>query len=151
MIEETARVVRIESGHAWVETERRGACGSCASRTGCGTSTLADWFGRRTVSLRVGNGIGAQVGEQVVIGLPEAVLVAGAAWLYGLPLLTLLLGAGLGAAWSGDAHDDLATALGGLLGLWFGFALARRRHRVGAAAAQARILRRQHRFVILPE
>ena len=154
MIEETAQVIRVSDGQAWVETQRRSSCGSCASKSGCGTSALAEWFGRRTVGLEVENGIGAKVGEQVVIGVPETVLVSGAAWIYGLPLLTLLAGAGLAAWWVGDAGNDAMTAIGGVLGLALGFLLARRRqnrqlrdHR----RDRPQILRRSQHFVLWSE
>lgn len=154
MIEETAWVVRIDDEQAWVETQRRASCGSCASKSGCGTSALAEWFGRRTVGLQVDNPVGARIGEQVVIGVPENVLVSGAAWMYGLPLLTLLCGAGIGGWLAGDAHNDLMTGFGGLLGLGLGFVLARRRGLGGAHdddRARPRILRRSSQFVVLPE
>ncbi|MCB1734573.1 MAG: SoxR reducing system RseC family protein [Gammaproteobacteria bacterium] len=154
MIEETARVVRVGDGHAWVETQRRSSCGSCASKSGCGTSALGEWFGRRTVGLQVDNTIGAKVGEQVVIGVPETLLVSGAAWIYGLPLLTLLAGAGLSAWWVGDVHNDAVTALGGIVGLVFGFVLARRRRfwpTGNSGGDKPLILRVNQKFVVWSE
>lgn len=151
MIEETAWVVRIEDERAWVETQRRASCGSCASKSGCGTSALAEWFGRRTVGLLVDNRVGARIGEEVVIGVPETVLVGGAARIYGLPLLTLLGGAGLGAWVAGSAQNDLMVGLGGVLGLGLGLLLARRGGALRDAAERPRILRRTRQFVVWPE
>lgn len=153
MIEETAWVVRVDDGETWVETQRRSSCGSCASKSGCGTSALAEWFGRRTVGLRVDNPVGARIGEQVVIGVPESILVNGAARMYGLPLLTLLVGAGIGGWLAGDVHNDLMTGLGGGLGLLAGFALARRGSgdRRDRRDGRPRILRRASQFVVFPE
>ena len=46
MIEENGRVVDVEDGYAWIETERRSTCGSCSANKGCGTATLAKVMGQ---------------------------------------------------------------------------------------------------------
>jgi sigma-E factor negative regulatory protein RseC len=149
MIEESGRVVSTRGEYAWIETGRATACGSCASRSGCGTSVLATLFGRRPANIRVVNSIGAAVGEQVVIGISESGLVRGSLAVYLVPLAGLFAGALAGqslAAASVSAPGDLASMLGGAGGFAAGIVWLRRFSRVSARNAryQPVMLRRQH-------
>jgi len=129
VIEENARVVRREGDYAWVETQRKSACGQCSARKGCGTSVLDKVLGRRRSVVRVLNPVDAAPGDEVVIGLGEGAFVRGSLAVYALPLVTLLLGAILGE-WLGGS--DALSVLGGLLGLAAGFAwVARFTRRIG--------------------
>ncbi|MCG7873243.1 MAG: SoxR reducing system RseC family protein [Candidatus Thiodiazotropha lotti] len=128
MIEETAMVVRIEGEYAFVETEKRAACGSCESQGSCSTSVLAGLFKRRYNHLRVVNTVLAKPGEQVIIGLQEQALLKLSMLAYLLPLILMILAAivaqylfGLFNIQSGE----LPQVIGGLLGLIGGFFLLR--------------------------
>ncbi|MCG7982406.1 MAG: SoxR reducing system RseC family protein [Candidatus Thiodiazotropha lotti] len=128
MIEETAMVVRIEGEYAFVETEKRAACGSCESQGSCSTTVLAGLFKRRYNHLRVLNTVLAKPGEQVVIGLQEQALLKLSMLAYLLPLIFMILAAiaaqyliGLFNIQSGE----LPQVIGGLLGLIGGFFLLR--------------------------
>lgn len=143
MIEETGRIVEIDGEFAWIESERRSSCGGCAAREGCGTGVIARAFGKRTVTLKVLNRIGARVGDRVVIGISETGLVRGALAVYALPLLALFAGALCGHWLAGGS--DLAAIAGAACGLAAGLAwLVRfsRRTRTDAAF-QAVVLRQQ--------
>jgi len=126
MLEETARVVRIEAGEVWVETQRRSTCSSCAVEKGCGTATLAKVLGRRRTLVRVLTDLPLVVGDQVVIGIHEQALVRGSLAVYAVPLLLLLAGAiigELGAAqglWASAEAASLLLGAGGLVAglLW---------------------------------
>lgn len=149
MIEETALVLSVTGARAEVETQRVSACGNCPTQAGCGAggSLLGGLFGNRPSRLWVLNSIQAQPGERVVVGLPEQSLLRAAALLYGLPVAGLILGAlagqGVLAPWV-STGEELAAALGGLLGLIAGFLWARHvaRDDLRAGAHQAVILRR---------
>jgi sigma-E factor negative regulatory protein RseC len=91
MIEETAVVIECEGDHAWVEAQRKSACGQCQVNKGCGTSVLARVLGKKTTRMRVMNPIQAREGDMVVIGLHEAAMLTGSLAVYLLPLLSLLL------------------------------------------------------------
>lgn len=132
MIEESGRVMRTAGDSAWVQTERRSSCGSCSSRKGCGTGALAGLFGARAHEVEVLNPIGAQPGDDVVVGISESLLVRGSAAVYLLPLLALVAGAMLAeglAPQLGMAGSDTPAIIGGLLGLAAGFLWLRRRNR----------------------
>lgn len=119
MIEEDARVIAIKGEIAEVEAQRRGSCGSCAAKGACGTSLLDRFLGRRPLQLRVQNDLGANLGDLVVIGVPESALLRAAVAAYLVPLLALILGAIGGQALAGYmsfALTELAATLGGLLG-----------------------------------
>ncbi len=129
MIEETARVVAVEEGAAWVETQRQGSCGHCAARGACGTSVLAQVVGRRTARIRALNPVGARPGEQVLIGIREGALLRGSFMLYGLPLLGLIGGGVLGD-WVGRhlalGDSELLSLVLAAAGFGVGMALVRR-------------------------
>lgn len=91
MIEETALVVECRGDHAWVEAQRKTACGQCQVNKGCGTAVLAQVVGRKSARMRVLNPIQAHVGDMVVIGLHETAMLTGSLAVYLLPLLSLLL------------------------------------------------------------
>ena len=96
MLEETGTVVATDAEWAWVETQPRSACSHCGTGT-CSTSVVAKLFGTRRNRLRVSNVLGAAVGQQVVIGIPDEVLVAASLRAYLLPPVAMLLGAGFAA------------------------------------------------------
>ncbi len=132
MIEETATVVAVEPGFAWVETQRQNACGSCAAKAGCGTSVLAKVYGQRRTRVRALDPGGMQVGDTVVIGLREAAFVKGSLAVYLVPLAGLLGGGLFGELigqqmqWPGEVATLLAAAAGFLAGLVWVRRFARR-------------------------
>lgn len=141
MIEERGRVVSVEPGAAWVETIRRSTCGSCQARAGCGQALLERLgSGGRRGFLRVISDHRVQVGDEVVIGLPEDAVLKASALMYVLPLLMLFLFAacadlaGLAELWV------IALAVAGLAA---GFMLAglHAHHSRANPQYQARILR----------
>ena len=145
MIEEQARVLRVQGEIAEIVTQPRSACGSCAAKNGCGTSLLAAWFPQRRLTFELRNEIGAEAGDSVVVGLDEGLLQRGSLLLYALPLGGLLLGAllgerlflGLGLA------TELGAVLVGLLGLTGALLYVRRitQRRPNGAGQGVRLLR----------
>lgn len=122
MIEENAHVVAVEGDSAWVETERRSSCGSCAAK-GCGTGALSKVLGARKQRMKVRNPVGARVGDSVVLGIEERALLLGSLMVYILPLIAMLggglLGEVLAPQWGLEAEGP--SLLFGALGLVGGF------------------------------
>lgn len=119
MIEEQARVVRLDGDLAEILIQKQSACGSCTAKSGCGTSLLANWFPQRRLTLRLNNHINAQAGDMVVLGLDEATLQRSSLMLYALPLAGLLLAA-IAGEWAFGflgLPKELGAVLSGLLGL----------------------------------
>lgn len=117
MIEETGKVVAVEEDAVWVETIRQSSCQSCSAKSSCGHSALSK-LGRSTVHLRAGTRQQYAVGDEVVIGVPESVVVTSSVLAYLMPLVVALLFALPVDAWTGS---DGLTALAGLVGLAAGF------------------------------
>ena len=134
MIREHARVLRSESGRAWVAPRSVADCERCARGQGCGGGVLGRLVGDRLREVEVDpNGHELAAGDRVVLGLSEPVLLKASLVAYLLPLACLFAGALLGrflAPWEGDA----AELMGAGAGLALGIGLARR---LGAPAQQA--------------
>lgn len=142
MMIETGRVVALESDAVWVETLRRGSCGSCAARSGCGHGLLAAAGSRpELVRARLAADGPRELAlhDRVHIGIPEHSFLRGVTLLYALPLACALLGALLTSAIAGGAGaspaSDLGGALGALAGLFSGLALVRWRSAGEGSAA----------------
>jgi sigma-E factor negative regulatory protein RseC len=124
MIEEQAVVVEAGDGYAWVETQRRSACGACAASGGCGTAVLAKAWGDRRSRVRAVSTLPLQSGDTVIVGLAEGALLRGSLLVYLLPLVLLLAGALLGqAAFAGAGEEPVVLA--SAVGLGLGFLAAR--------------------------
>jgi sigma-E factor negative regulatory protein RseC len=112
MIETPARITRLEGGSAWVTSAAPSSCGACGGK-GCGSSLFARVLHPDEPEYRVDNPIGAQVGDDVVVGLPDGALLNAAIAGYLVPLLLLLVGAVVGQQFFGE----LGAVGGGLCGL----------------------------------
>lgn len=124
MIEETGELISCDGDYAWVETQRKSACGSCSVNKGCGTGALSKMYGDKFSRVKALNKIKAKEGETVILGLAEEALVRGSMIMYGLPLIGLILGGILGVsvakAFALNNVDGL-SALFGITGLVLGF------------------------------
>lgn len=103
MIEESGRVIAIDDACAWVVTQRKTACQSCSAKNSCGTGIIARTFGERTLRFKVENVVNAGVGDSVILGIDDRILVRSSLLLYAMPLLAMLV--------SGYLGQSLATAL----------------------------------------
>lgn len=145
------RVVRIDGDVAFVEGERRNACGSCAGQGACGT--LGGWFKRR-VLVQALNEVGAKVGDEVVIELGERELLKAAWRLYGLPAVLFALAAvatsHLVLSRSSVFNDVLSfLAACATMGLYF-FRLHKRRDSRNPPAKVVRVVSRVRVIPITP-
>jgi len=123
---QTAFVTEIHGDMAIVASERASSCGSCAGKASC--HTLGSWKEAaqqgRVLSLNVKNAVGARLGDEVVIEVPDGLMLKTAFRLYGIPMLSFILVGGLVYPWGGD----VASALFGMLSVfvyyawiwWFG-------------------------------
>lgn len=117
MIEERGHVVAVERDAVWVETVRRTACQSCAASSGCGHAVLDRQQAGARARVRALSDLPLEVGQEVLLGLPEGALLRGALLVYLLPLVLLFGGALAGEALA-PGHG---AALGGVAGLLVGF------------------------------
>lgn len=90
MVEESARVLRVEGETVWVQAIAKSACGSCQAQKGCGHSLLAK-VGQKQIDLPVDrNGIDVSENDQVIIGVPEQAILRSSFMMYGIPLLAMI-------------------------------------------------------------
>lgn len=126
MIKEQAHVVALDGQDAIVTADRRSSCESCSINKGCGTSVLANVLGNKKIELTVRNDVGANIGEYVIIGIPEHVILRGSLLMYLLPIFGLMLGSVFGAALSPQLNlGDGFVAMSGMSGLLLGFLFVR--------------------------
>jgi sigma-E factor negative regulatory protein RseC len=124
VIEETGNVIAKSGNDIWVQVIRKSTCAGCSARHGCGQGALARLSDGRANQVLVRNEGGARTGDQVVIGIDEALLLRASLLVYGLPLTALLLGALAGnALWP---TSDAPAIVGAVAGLLSGFAVVRR-------------------------
>jgi sigma-E factor negative regulatory protein RseC len=90
MAEHIGIVIKTEPGnYAQVVADRKGACGGCQSTPGGCRSCLAS----AKIESRVANPVNAEAGDLVKIHLSSINLLTGAAILYLLPIIGMLIGA----------------------------------------------------------
>lgn len=112
MIENPARVTRVDADQAWVRSESPSSCGACAGK-GCGNSLYARLLHPTDPEYPVRNPIGAEVGEAVVIGIEDGAVLRAVISAYLIPLALVLIGALLGSNWG--EPQSVAGSVSGLL------------------------------------
>lgn len=122
MIEETGRVLSIEDGFADVETIRTSSCTSCRARHGCGHHAIAQVSSSNRMRMRAIDPLSVEVGQSVVVGIPEDTLLQASVWMYLIPLLGLVSGAVIPSLWGGGS--DIAVIFS-IIGFAGGLLLAR--------------------------
>lgn len=120
MISEKGRVVAIDSDCLWVETIQQSTCGSCAAKKGCGQSLLAK-IGVKTSYLRVllqdKPASEISIDDEVLIGIPDDIIVKSSLFAYLVPIALLLLFSSIAQQFFAQ---ELYVILLGLLGLLLG-------------------------------
>lgn len=94
MIEENVVVAKIENGQVWVESKQGSGCSGCQQKAACSTSALSKLIKKRSVA--VDSAFQLNVGDEVIVGIEEGILLRASLMLYLLPLLFMFLGGGLG-------------------------------------------------------
>lgn len=115
-------VMRLEGVIAHVKVMREQGCGRCHEVGGCG----GQGHEAKCQEFVVDNTFGAHQGQRVRIEVPEGAALSAALLMYGLPLLALLAGAGLGRLASAADGVVAAGAAIGLVCAMTGLRLTRR-------------------------
>jgi sigma-E factor negative regulatory protein RseC len=137
MLEMRAIVIRVEGGEASVQPIGTSGCGHCSTEGGCGSGTLTKMFcSNKPRHFKVSNKAQAKVGDEVQVSIPDGVLLRGAAKMYMVPLVLLLIGGFTGASLAGNvAGRDAYAVAGAVCGLLLGFVLAKLAPGAGQAVA----------------
>ncbi|MDD4977830.1 MAG: SoxR reducing system RseC family protein [Gallionella sp.] len=121
MLETRATIVQIHDGRAMVNANQVSGCEQCNGQ-GCGSSKVAQLFCSKPRYFEVDNPIAAQPGDEVIVSVADGAVLRGIGLAYLLPIISMVLGAGLASWLSGTtANGDLYVADGGMLGLVIGF------------------------------
>ena len=132
MVEESARVLKVDGDVVWVQAIAKSACGSCQAQKGCGHSLLAK-AGQKQIDLPVArNGVDVYENDQVIIGVPEQAILRSSLLMYGVPLMAMMVVA-MGASLLG-VEEKLGVLLA-FIALISGFVWVNRRAK-GANYAQ---------------
>jgi sigma-E factor negative regulatory protein RseC len=120
MIEQQGQVVSVSLDHVGVRLGGYSGCPACDAGKGCGAGVFGRLLNNRPVTLELSNELDSRVGQSVIVGLPETLLLVLVARLYLLPLLAGLAGAVIGHYISGsygasEAMTDGVTLLGAVL------------------------------------
>lgn len=132
MIEEYAVITKRFDDHVMLEIERRTACGLCGQKRGCGNATWGKLLGHDSHEFPAENAINANVGDSVVVGIDEQIVLSSTFYLYVVPLLTMLAGAVVADVLS---KNQFYVILAAALGLVLGFAWVKG-HLIGYGAVK---------------
>ena len=123
-MQQFAVVTHSDNGIAVVQALRATSCDSCVGKSSC--STLGSWK-ERSMELHVVNRMGAEVGDEVIVEVPDHFILKSAFYLYGLPML-IFFAAGITAYLAspvlGLADRDLWAALVGIVAIVFYYVAA---------------------------
>jgi sigma-E factor negative regulatory protein RseC len=115
-VQTRAVVTRVSGAQAYVCAQEPGGCEACDEGGGCGLARLSHWLAADESGICVPSGT-LQTGDEVVLELADGALGRAACLAYLLPLVGLLVGAGLGTHWNPPGWGpDAAAAAAGLLG-----------------------------------
>ncbi|THB72400.1 MAG: hypothetical protein D6B28_05510 [Gammaproteobacteria bacterium] len=125
MIEDVATVVAEKGEDVVIESIRKSSCSSCGAGSACGTNVLATLFDQnsRNPRLTLKNTVGAKVGDKVIVGIDEKIVIKSSFFVYIVPVLSMILFAAIGLV-AGDyigMESDAASSILGLVGLLLGF------------------------------
>lgn len=129
MLEERGIVVEVNEKFAFVQSLRHtNSCTQCFINKNCSTASLTAVLGQKYTKVKVINQLAAKVGDKVIIGLEEQVLLKSSLALYLFPLLGMFIAAigfeliASAARWP---NYEINTVLAGLLGLFTTIKLVR--------------------------
>lgn len=131
MIEEQAQVTGIANGNVTVESIVKSTCSGCQQLESCGSGQIAKAFPQKKTTYTVCSKLPVKVGDRVIIGLSEKLLLSAAWQVYMWPLIGLFIGSFLGQTLVGNStlpHELWALPFA-ILGGYSGFFLAKRQQK----------------------
>lgn len=126
-----ATVTAVEAGRVRVRFDPLRDCGRCLRGEGCGAGVFSRLFSPRGSELWLDSSLRLQPGQPVRVGVQARDLIRAAGLLYGLPLLSFIIAAGLAGTVTDQAlASDLVGLAAGLAAatasLWMAGRLRRR-------------------------
>ena len=124
MIEQVAHVHAIDQTTVWLDTIRLSTCNSCSMKSGCGQRLMnqATDCKRSRIELPLPQDMALNVGDEVVLGIPQKAFIKASLLTFAMPLMIMLAFASL-AQWG--FLSEPATVAAALCGLGLGLLLLR--------------------------
>ncbi len=125
MIEEEAIVIKASKENVTLEVVRSKPCGLCGQVRGCGNSIWGKIFSHRTGHIETRNHLNAKLGDVVILGIDETLMLKSSLMLYGVPLMLMFLGMVIANMFAKET-TELYVLLGAVMGLFLGVVLIKR-------------------------
>jgi len=125
MIEEEAIVIKASKENVILEVVRSKPCGLCGQVRGCGNSIWGKIFSHRTGYIETRNHLNAKLGDVVILGIDETLMLKSSLMLYGVPLMLMFLGMVMANTFAKET-TELYALLGAVIGLFLGVVLIKR-------------------------
>ena len=125
MIEEQAIVIKASKQSVTLEVVRSKPCGLCGQVRGCGNSIWGKIFSHQSGHIETRNNLNAKLGDIVILGIDETLMLKSSLMLYGVPLLLMFLGMVITNSFAKEM-TELYTLVGAVLGLSLGVVMIKR-------------------------
>jgi sigma-E factor negative regulatory protein RseC len=125
MIEEQAVVIKASKERVTLEVVRTKPCGLCGQVRGCGNSIWGKIFSHQSGRIETRNDLNAKLGDIVILGIDETLILKSSLMLYGVPLLLMFLGMLLANSFAKEMVE-LYTLIGAVTGLFLGIVMIKR-------------------------
>ena len=125
MIEEEAIVIKASKENVILEVVRSKPCGLCGQVRGCGNSIWGKIFSHQSGHIETRNDLNAKLGDVVILGIDETLMLKSSLMLYGVPLLLMFLGMVIANSFAKEMVE-LYTLVGAVTGLFFGVVMIKR-------------------------
>ena len=117
MIEEQAVVIKASKDRVTLEVVRSQPCGLCGQVRGCGNSIWGKIFSHQSGHIETRNNLNAKLGDTVILGIDETLMLKSSLMLYGVPLLAMFLGMIIAHGFAKELVE-LYTLIGAVTGLF---------------------------------
>ena len=125
MIEEQAVVIKASKERVTLEVVRTKPCGLCGQVRGCGNSIWGKIFSHQSGHIETRNDLNAKLGDIVILGIDETLMLKSSLMLYGVPLFSMFLGMLLANSFAKEMVE-LYTLIGAVTGLFLGIVMIKR-------------------------
>jgi sigma-E factor negative regulatory protein RseC len=125
MIEEEAVVIKASKERVTLEVVRTKPCGLCGQVRGCGNSIWGKIFSHQSGHIETRNDLNAKLGDIVILGIDESLMLKSSLMLYGVPLLSMFLGMVFANSFVKEMME-LYTLIGAVTGLILGIVMIKR-------------------------
>ena len=125
MIEEQAVVIKASKERVTLEVVRDKPCGLCGQVRGCGNSIWGKIFSHQSGHIETRNDLNAKLGDVVILGIDETLMLKSSLMLYGVPLLSMFLCMVIANSFAKEMVE-LYTLIGAVTGLFLGVVMIKR-------------------------